>query len=40
MFLITYKGNPRYCHVYEKLGGKYHYKDEIINVYDYVKGDK
>ena len=22
MFLITDKGNPRACHVYEKLGGK------------------
>ncbi|EGO8441343.1 GNAT family N-acetyltransferase, partial [Streptococcus agalactiae] len=27
MFLITDKGNPRACHVYEKLGGKNDYKD-------------
>ncbi|WP_458259948.1 GNAT family N-acetyltransferase, partial [Staphylococcus pseudintermedius] len=26
MFLITDKGNPRACHVYEKLGGKNDYK--------------
>ncbi|BDP72014.1 hypothetical protein EfmAA94_31870 (plasmid) [Enterococcus faecium] len=30
MFLITDKGNPRACHVYEKLGGKNDYKDERI----------
>ncbi|KAF1110375.1 GNAT family N-acetyltransferase [Streptococcus agalactiae] len=35
MFLITDKGNPRACHVYEKLGGKNDYKDEIVYVYDY-----
>ena len=40
MFLITDKGNPRACHVYEKLGGKNDYKDEIVYVYDYEKGDK
>ncbi|WP_441006276.1 hypothetical protein [Bifidobacterium longum] len=39
-FLITDKGNPRACHVYEKLGGKNDYKDEIVYVYDYEKGDK
>ena len=38
MFLITDKGNPRACHVYEKLGGKNDYKDEIVYVYDYEKG--
>ena len=32
MFLITDKGNPRACHVYEKLGGKNDYKDEIIEL--------
>lgn len=37
MFLITDKGNPRACHVYEKLGGKNDYKDEIVYVYDYEK---
>ncbi|HAP4127114.1 TPA: GNAT family N-acetyltransferase, partial [Enterococcus faecium] len=26
--------------VYEKLGGKNDYKDEIVYVYDYEKGDK
>ena len=36
----TDKGNPRACHVYEKLGGKNDYKDEIVYVYDYEKGDK
>ena len=40
MLLITDKGNPRACHVYEKLGGKNDYKDEIVYVYDYEKGDK
>lgn len=40
MFLITDKGNPKACHVYEKLGGKNDYKDEIVYVYDYEKGDK
>ena len=37
---ITDKGNPRACHVYEKIGGKNDYKDEIVYVYDYEKGDK
>ena len=35
MFVITDKGNPRACHVYEKLGGKNDYEDEIVYVYDY-----
>jgi GNAT superfamily N-acetyltransferase len=35
MFVITDKGNPRACHVYEKLGGKNDYDDEIVYVYDY-----
>ena len=35
MFVITDKGNPRACHVYEKLGGKNDYQDEIVYVYDY-----
>ncbi|HFD3656062.1 TPA: GNAT family N-acetyltransferase, partial [Enterococcus faecium] len=26
--------------VYEKLGGKNDYKDDIVYVYDYEKGDK
>ena len=34
-FVITDKGNPRACHVYEKLGGKNDYEDEIVYVYDY-----
>ncbi|WP_460989305.1 GNAT family N-acetyltransferase, partial [Staphylococcus aureus] len=33
MFLIPDKGNPRAWHVYEKLGGKNDYKDEIVYVY-------
>ncbi|MCH5272030.1 MAG: GNAT family N-acetyltransferase [Lachnospiraceae bacterium] len=39
MFIITDKGNSRACHVYEKLGGKNDYEDEIVYVYDYEKGD-
>ena len=39
MFVITDKGNPRACHVYEKLGGKNDYEDEVVYVYDYEKGD-
>ena len=35
MFVITDKGNSRACHVYEKLGGKNNYDDEIVYVYDY-----
>ena len=38
MFVITDKGNPRACHVYEKLGGKNDCEDEIVYVYDYEKG--
>src|SRR5574344_2506031 len=34
MFVLTDKGNPRACHVYEKLGGKNDYEDEICYVYD------
>ena len=40
MFVITDKGNPRACHVYEKLGGKNDYEDEIVYVYDYDKENK
>lgn len=39
MFIITDKGNSRACHVYEKLGGKNDYEDEIVYVFDYKKGD-
>lgn len=39
MFVITDKGNPRACHVYEKLGGKNDYEDEIVYVYDYDTKD-
>ena len=39
MFVLTDKGNPRACHVYEKLGGKNDYEDEICYVYDF-EGDK
>ena len=34
MFVLTDKGNPRACHVYEKLGGKNDYDDEICYVYN------
>ena len=37
MFVITDKGNPRACHLYEKLGGKNDYEDEVVYVYDYIK---
>ena len=39
MFVITDKGNPRACHVYEKLGGKNDYEDEVVYVYDYEVKD-
>ena len=34
MFVLTDKGNPRACHVYEKLGGKNDYDDEICYVFN------
>jgi len=34
-FVITDKGNESACHVYEKLGGKNHYENEIVYVYDF-----
>lgn len=37
MFIITDKCNSRACHVYEKLGGKNDYEDEIVYVFDYKK---
>lgn len=37
MFIITDKGNFRACHLYEKLGGKNDYEDEIVYVYDFEK---
>ncbi len=40
MFVITDKGNPRACHLYEKLGGKNDYEDEVVYVFDYIKGDE
>ena len=42
MFCATFifQTRSRACHVYEKLGGKNDYKDEIVYVYDYEKGDK
>ena len=40
MFVITDKGNPRACHVYEKLGGKNDYEDEVVYVYDFDKEGK
>ena len=35
MFVITDKGNPRACRVYEKAGGKNDYEDEIVYVINY-----
>ena len=40
MFVITDKGNPRACHVYEKLGGKNDYENEIVYVYNLSKEEK
>ena len=40
MFVITDKGNPRACHLYEKLGGKNDYEDEVVYVYNFMKDDK
>ncbi len=40
MFVLTDKGNARACHVYEKLGGKNDYEDEICYVYNLEKGKK
>ena len=34
-FVITDKGNPRACHLYEKLGGKNEFNDEVVYVYDF-----
>lgn len=39
MFVMTDKGNKRACHIYEKLGGKNDYEDEICYVYDLENGD-
>lgn len=38
MFVLTDKGNTRACHVYEKLGGKNDYEDEICYVYNLEEG--
>ena len=40
MFVLTDRGNPRACHVYEKLGGKNDYDDEICYVYNFEKNSK
>lgn len=40
MFILTDKGNPRACHVYEKLGGKNDFEDEICYVYDFEGDEK
>lgn len=40
MFVLTDKGNPRACHVYEKLGGKNDFEDEICYVYDFEGDEK
>lgn len=37
LFVITDKGNPRACHLYEKFGGKNDYENEIVYVYDFLK---
>ena len=34
MFVLTDKGNPRACHLYEKLGGKNDYENEICYVFE------
>jgi len=40
MFVITDRGNPRACHVYEKLGGINDYEDEVVYVYNFEKERK
>ena len=35
LFVITDKGNPRACHLYEKFGGKNDYEDEIVYVCEF-----
>lgn len=40
LFVITDKGNPRACHLYEKFGGKNDYENEIVYVYDFLKSEK
>ncbi len=40
MFVLTDKGNPRAYHVYEKLGGKNDYDDEICYVYNLENNGK
>ena len=35
MFVMTDKGNPRACHVYEKIGGRNDYEDEICYVVNF-----
>ncbi len=37
LFVITDKGNPRACRIYEKAGGKSDYEDEIVYVIDFEK---
>jgi len=39
-FVITDKGNPRACRLYEKLGGKNDFENEIVYVYDFEKTKK
>ena len=39
MFVLTDKNNKQACYIYEKLGGKNDYDNEICYVYDY-EGDK
>ncbi len=39
-FVITDKGNPRACRVYEKAGGKSEYEDEVVYVIEYEKQPK
>lgn len=37
LFVITDKENPRACRVYEKVGGKSEYDNEVVYVIDYEK---
>ena len=37
MFVITDEGNPRACHVYEKVGFKNEIPDEVCYVYEFDK---
>ena len=40
LFVITDKGNPSACRIYEKAGGKNDFEDEIVYVIDFLERGK